>query len=151
MGMGASPQGQSTSVLEFAPGVVVGRAALRFTFSRSSGPGGQAVNKISSKAHLRVSVGAIEGLDANAAARLRSLAGRRLTQDDEILLEAETYRSQLDNKQACLQKFRDLVRAALVKPKVRRKKKPSRAMIEKRLDSKRRISEKKRLRQSRDT
>src|SRR5690606_23893594 len=88
---------QSTSRVEFAPGVSVARSDLRFTFSRSGGPGGQAVNKLSTRAELRVAVDAIEGVDDAAAARLRRLAGKRLNQSDEIVLHAETYRSQLDN------------------------------------------------------
>lgn len=140
---------QSTSRVEFAPGVSVARSDLRFSFSRSGGPGGQAVNKLSTRAELRVAVDAIEGVDDAAAARLRRLAGKRLNQSDEIVLHAETYRSQLDNKNAALEKLTELVRAALVKPKVRRKKKPSRAMIERRLEAKRRTGEKKRQRQTR--
>lgn len=122
---------------------------LRFTFARSGGPGGQAVNKISTKANLRVRVGDIHGLDGAAAARLRKAAGRRLTQNDELLISAESHRSQLSNKLECLDRLQQLIAAALIVPKQRRKKKPTRAMIEKRLAGKRQRSEKKKLRQSR--
>jgi ribosome-associated protein len=104
------------------------------------------VNKLSTRAQLRINIDAIHGLDEGAQARLRALAGRRMTSEDEIVLESETYRSQLDNKEACVEKLRGLVRAALIRPKIRRKKRPSRAMIENRLETKRRSSEKKRLR-----
>jgi ribosome-associated protein len=137
---------QPESALELAPGVWIARSDLDFTFSRSSGPGGQAVNKLSTRAQLRVAVGVIQGLDEPAAARLRRLAGKRLTQEDEILLEAQTYRSQLDNKQLAIERLQQLVTAALVRPKVRRKKKPTRAMKEKRLAGKRLQSEKKQSR-----
>ena len=134
------------SRLEFGPGVWIERDALRFDFSRASGPGGQAVNKLSTRAQLHVSVRDIRGMDDHAAARLRRLAGKRLTLDDELLIQAQTHRSQHDNKQACIDRLRELVAAALVRPKTRKKSKPTRGMIERRLESKRRQSHKKGLR-----
>ena len=136
-------------LLRIAPGVWIERGDLHFVFSRSGGPGGQAVNKISTRAQLRVSLSAIRGLPDDAAARLRHLAGRRLTADDELLIAAETFRSQQDNKQACIDRLRGLIAAALVRPKVRKKKKPTRSMIEKRLKGKRMQSEKKQVRRGR--
>ena len=135
--------------LRVVPSVWIERGDLHFAFSRSGGPGGQAVNKISTRAQLRVAVGAIRGLPDDAAARLRHLAGRRLTADDELLIAAETFRSQQDNKWACIERLQALIAAALVRPKVRKKKKPSRSMIEKRLKGKRMQSEKKQVRRDR--
>jgi len=129
-----------------APGVSVPRAALRFTFVRARGPGGQAVNKVSTAAQLHVAVEAVKGLDDAARARLRTLAGHRLTREDDLTFRSETHRSQLDNRRACLARFRQLVVQAQRPPKVRRKKKPTRAMIQRRLDRKRRQSEKKQRR-----
>jgi ribosome-associated protein len=134
---------------EIAPGVYLTKSALRFSFSRSSGPGGQAVNKLSIRAELRVAVKDVQGLPSDAADRLRALAGRRLTQEDEIILHADASRSQLDNKHECLERLRAMVRAALVRPKRRKKKKPTRGMIERRLESKRKSSQKKNLRRTR--
>ena len=131
-----------------APGVTVRPGGLHFVFSRASGPGGQAVNKISSKATLRVAVRDIVGLDEHALARLRHLAGRRLTIEDEIVISAETSRSQLDNKLECIERLRALVLEARQKPKQRKKSKPTRAMVRKRLESKKRQSQKKNLRRS---
>lgn len=148
MAMHAEKLHELDSRLAAAPGVWIARKNLRFTFSRSSGPGGQAVNKLSTKALLRVPLTAIHGLHEGAADRLRTLAGRRVTDADELLIEAETFRSQQDNKQACIERFLSMLRQALVEPKVRRKKKPTRSMIEKRLSSKRRSSEKKSLRRT---
>jgi ribosome-associated protein len=147
--MAAHEDQSRPGALEFGSGEWIARSDLRFTFSRSSGPGGQAVNKLSTRATLRVAVNAIQGLDDAARDRLRALAGKRLTQDDDILIDAETHRSQLDNKLACIEKFTAMVRSAMKRPKVRRKSKPTRSMIEKRLASKRRTSEKKLLRQTR--
>jgi ribosome-associated protein len=131
-----------------AAGVWVHPEDLRYRFTRSSGPGGQAVNKLSTRAELRVAVAAVRGLDDDGRGRLRRLAGRRLTADDEILLHADTHRSQLDNRRACLERLRDLVTRAARRPKRRRRTRPSRAMIERRLTAKRRTSEKKQQRRA---
>jgi ribosome-associated protein len=128
---------------DLVPGVRLAPDGLRFTFSRASGPGGQNVNKLSTRAELRVSVGDLIGLDLAAADRLRQFAGKRLTRDDEIAITAGTHRSQLDNKAECVARLRDLVIKAMVRPKTRRKTKPSRGAKERRLQSKRLMSEKK--------
>jgi len=140
---------QSDSREELAPGVGVERSELQFTFVRSGGPGGQAVNKLSTQAQLRVAVGAIEGLSERAARRLRRLAGQRLTKNDELLIQSQTHRSQLDNRRACLDRLRQLVAEAIKEPKPRKKSRPTRAMIEKRLAAKRKQAEKKRERRAR--
>jgi ribosome-associated protein len=135
------------SIIELAPHVHVRRASLRFTFSRSSGPGGQAVNKIATRAQLRVRIDHIHGLDDAGRGRLRSLAGQRLVgEDEEILIEAQTHRSQLANKEVCIEKLQQLVRQAARPPRKRRKTKPSRGAIEKRLQTKRQTSERKQRR-----
>ncbi|MBT8486729.1 MAG: aminoacyl-tRNA hydrolase [Phycisphaerales bacterium] len=137
------PPEESPSTERLAPGVWVARNDLRFTFTRSQGPGGQAVNKLSTAAQLRVPVDAIRGLDERALRRLRRLAGRRLTADDEIMIQSQESRSQLKNRQRCMERLRSLVLHARVVPKIRKKTKPSRAMIQRRLDAKRRLKEKK--------
>ena len=137
----------SNGPLGLAPGVTVASDHVRFSFSRSSGPGGQAVNKLSTRAELRVAVEAIVGLSEPVRQRLRDLAGRRLTGGDEILIVAESERSQLQNRRACLERLRALVTEALAVPKPRRPTKPSRGAVEKRLETKRRQSERKQTRQ----
>lgn len=129
--------------LELAPGVTIAAGDVVFSFSRSSGPGGQAVNKLSTRAELRVAVEAISGLSELVRQRLRDLAGRRLTQADEILIAAESERSQLANRRECVRRLRVLMGRALAVPKKRRPTKPSRAAIEKRLEQKRRRAGKK--------
>jgi ribosome-associated protein len=118
-------------------------------FSRSSGPGGQAVNKISSKATLRLNLADIRGLSEQAIERLRRLAGSRLTNQDDLLISCETSRSQHDNKAACMERLHQMIAQAQRTPKVRKKVKPSRGMVERRLESKRRAAQKKGLRRSR--
>ena len=137
---------QPADAFEIAPGVWIAPDALDFTFTRSSGPGGQAVNKLATRAQLRVAVADITGLDDPARRRLRRLAGQRLTKDDVLVVQADVHRSQHQNRRECLSRLGELVRRALVKPKVRRRTKPSKAMIERRLDEKRQHSEKKQRR-----
>ena len=136
----APPEPQAAGV-ELAPGVRVPESGLRFQFARSGGPGGQNVNKVNTKAELWVRVDAITGLSGRAVARLRTLAGRRLTDAGEIHVAAETARSQQANRAAALERVRELLVAALHEPKPRRKTKPSKASKRRRLESKRRKSE----------
>jgi ribosome-associated protein len=123
--------------VELAPGVMVPPAALRLQFARSGGPGGQNVNKVNTKAELWVHVASIVGLTQRAKARLRTLAGNRLTQGDEIHLRAESERSHQANRQEVLDRLRQMIVQARVEPKVRRKTKPSKAAKQRRLDAKR--------------
>ena len=132
--------------IELAPGVSVDPADLRYAFSRSGGPGGQAVNKLSTRAELRVRVEAIRGLSAAAAARLRDLAGRRLNRSGEIVLTSQTTRSQLENKRRCLDHLTVLVEKAVTPPPKRRPTRATKASIEKRLKQKRRVARKKEAR-----
>ncbi len=126
--------------LHLAPGVWVEARALRYTYVASSGPGGQNVNKRSTKAVLRVAVGDL-GLRPGVADRLRALAGHRLTGDDEILLSSDEHRSQRRNKEACTDILRALLVEASVRPKIRRPTKPTRGSVERRIDSKKQRSQ----------
>ncbi len=144
--MSEADAGQPEAIEVLASGVWVARADLTFTFTRGSGPGGQAVNKLSTAAQLRVPLDRIHGLDERAAARLRHLAGRRLTDGGELLVRSRTHRSQLDNRRACLERLGRLVAAASAVPRVRRKTRPTKAMIERRLAEKKRQADKKRQR-----
>lgn len=118
-----------------APGFHVPAQALRFTFSRSAGPGGQNVNKLATRAELRVAISDL-GLPLDAAERLRRLGGRRVTLAGELVLVDESNRSQRRNREACLERLRSLVAEALVAPVARRASKPTRASKRRRLASK---------------
>jgi ribosome-associated protein len=133
--------------IQLGPGVWTDREQLRFGFSRASGPGGQNVNKVNTKTELRISLTALHGMSDRALSRLKTLAGRRITSEGEILLTADAERTQEANRRACMEKLRELIVTALVEPKVRRKSKPSRAAKKRRLDSKKRQGEKKKQRQ----
>ena len=124
------------SVLRLGGGASVRADVLLFKFIRSSGPGGQNVNKVSTAAELRVAIAAIEGLDERALDRLRDLAGRRINAAGELVLRAETSRSQRENREICLDKLKQLVAAAAKRPKVRRPTKPTRGSKERRLEQK---------------
>jgi ribosome-associated protein len=141
-GAGASAPAGGARV-ELAPGVSVPESALRFQYARSSGPGGQNVNKVNTKAEAWVPLAALAGggLSERAAGRLVMLAGRRLTEAGEIHIASDTHRTQRANRQAVLDRLRELLLEALHEPKARRKRKPSRAAKQRRLESKRHRSD----------
>ncbi len=109
---------------------------LEWTYVRSGGPGGQNVNKVASKAVLRWNAVATTALPDDVKARLLAQQAGRLTTEGDLLLTSQRYRDQERNRQDCLEKLRDIVTAATVVPKVRKKKKPTRASKERRLAAK---------------
>jgi len=131
------------SAIDLGRGAWIAPSRLQWSFSRSGGPGGQHVNKTSTKATLRIHMDDVHGLDDAARARLVDIASSRLTQGDEIVLQADESRSQLDNREAALRRLRAIVIQAATPPKIRRKTKPTRGSKERRLQSKKRDSEKK--------
>ena len=139
----AAPVAYTGVPVEVAPGVRVPESALRFQYARSSGPGGQNVNKVNTKAELWVPVAALSagGLSGRATGRLRALAGRRLTDAGEIHIASDTHRTQQANRQAVVDRLRELLVSAMHEPKVRRKTRPSRAAKRRRLEAKRHRSE----------
>ena len=116
------------------------------SYVRSPGPGGQNVNKVATACELRFHVGATKLLDDAGRARLRALAGRRLTRLDEIVLEAHRHRSQEANRRDALARLEEIIGRARLAPKVRKKTRPGRAAKARRLESKRQVKDKKRLR-----
>ena len=122
---------------------------LEWKFIRSSGPGGQNVNKVASAVQLRFLLPQNTSLPAAVRARLRRLVGQRLVDDGTILLSARSERSQEQNRRAALERLADLVRAALIEPKIRKKTRPTRASKERRIDTKKRRAGTKRERSGR--
>jgi ribosome-associated protein len=136
-----TPQPQQDPVasgLRVAPGVTLPQTLLGFSFSCSGGPGGQNVNKLATRAQLRVALADLQPiLGAPVCARLRRLAGARVTLAGDLLLTDEGTRSQQMNRQACLERLRELVLHALTPPRPRKRTKPSRGARARRLETKR--------------
>jgi ribosome-associated protein len=132
------------------PGVSVPAAAISFAAVRSSGPGGQNVNKVASKVELRVDLSAIVGLDAGARQRLLNLSSGHLDAEGRLLVVSQKTRDQLQNLEDAREKIRALIARALVAPRVRRKTKPTRGSVERRITEKKRHGANKAARQSRD-
>jgi ribosome-associated protein len=119
---------------------------ISFDFVRSSGPGGQNVNKVSSAVQLRFHILESHSLSPEVRERLIRLAGNRMTQSGELIIEARRFRSQLQNREDALDRLYTLVEKASVRPKARRDTRPTTASKRRRLESKKRHSENKRLR-----
>lgn len=132
-----------------APGVAIREELLRCSFVASSGPGGQNVNKRSTKAQLRVLVDEL-GLNERARRRFDRLAGSSINSEGEVVIQSDSTRSQAQNKKACIDKLKDLVLRAVVEPKKRRATKPTRGSIERRIGAKKRRGETKRRRRDPD-
>lgn len=111
-------------------------ADLAWSFVRASGPGGQNVNKVATAAQLRFDLAGTQSLEPAVKQRLRSLAGRRVTDDGALIIVARNQRTQEGNRREALERLTDLVRRALVVPKARRPTRPTRASRERRLETK---------------
>jgi ribosome-associated protein len=121
---------------------------LREEFVRASGPGGQHVNKVSTAVQLRFDVVHSPSLPADVRDRLITLAGRRITEEGVIVIEARRFRSQERNRQDARERLAALVRKAAERPKTRRKTHPTKASKKRRLEEKRRRSHMKRTRRT---
>lgn len=119
---------------------------FRFSYVRSSGPGGQNVNKVNSKAVLRWDVANSPSLPEDVRTRLLAKIGSQLTTAGELVLSSDRYRDQPRNREDCLQKVQTLVKSVATPPKKRRPTKPGRAAKARRRQSKEAHSQKKQQR-----
>ncbi len=134
----------------FVGPVTIPESAMWIRAVRSSGPGGQNVNKVASKVELRVDLGAIVGLDAGAHARLRALCKNDLDADGKLFVTSQLTRDQRRNLDDAREKVRSLVARALVRPVPRKKTKPSRASQNRRIEEKKRRGRDKAIRRGGD-
>jgi ribosome-associated protein len=133
-------------VIQITPTLALDESEIQITFVQSSGPGGQNVNKVATAAQLRFDVAQSPSLPPAVRERLIKLAGKSITKDGWLVIDARRFRTQERNRQDALDRLTDLVRAATVEPKPRRPTRPSRAAKRRRLESKRKRGEVKRLR-----
>jgi len=130
-------------MLDVAPHIRIPLDEFEFTYARSSGPGGQNVNKVNSKALLRWNPTTSPSLPDDVRARFLTRFSSRVTTLGEILISSEKTRDQRKNVEDCLERLRGMLLEIAKAPKKRRPTKPSRASKERRLDSKRRDGAKK--------
>lgn len=135
-------------MIEITPSYSVDESELQLAFVRSSGPGGQNVNKVATAVQLRFDV-LHSSLPEDVKGRLKNIAGNKITSDGELLIEAKKFRTQEQNREEALKRFVELVQRAFKKPNLRTKTKPTAASREKRLQQKRQRGEIKKIRQSR--
>ena len=133
-------------MLIITPSLAIDESEFEERFVRASGPGGQNVNKVATAVELRFDAERSPALGDDVKARLRAIAGTRMTAEGVLVIDARRFRTQAQNREDARQRLADLLRQALVRPKRRRKTRPSRAAVERRIESKRRHSERKRAR-----
>jgi ribosome-associated protein len=138
----------SEGLIHITRDIAIDESEIKHQFIRSSGPGGQKVNKVATAVQIRFDVDNSPSLPDDVRDRLIRLAGRRITGDGMLVIDARRFRTQEQNRKDATERLVALIRKAAERPKSRRKTRPTLASKKRRLDTKRRHSETKRMRQS---
>ncbi len=133
-------------MIQVTTNIAISESEIREEFIRSSGPGGQNVNKVASAVQLRFSVSQSPSLSEDVKQRLLKLAGRRINTEGVLIIEAKRHRTQSQNRDDAMGRLISLIKKASESPKPRVKTRPTRASKERRLETKRQRSKIKRLR-----
>jgi ribosome-associated protein len=134
-------------VLHITNDIIIDEREIHEEFVRSSGPGGQNVNKVATAVKLRFDVAKSPSLPEDVRNRLKRLAGRRLTREGILIIDARRFRTQEGNRRDAMERFIDLLRRAAMKPKRRIKTRPTLASRRRRLEGKLQRGETKKARQ----
>lgn len=132
--------------MQITPSLQIDDRELQFEFVRAAGPGGQNVNKVATAAQLAFDAASSPSIPDEVKARLIKIAGKRMTKDGILLIEARRFRTQAQNREDALARFRDLLRKAAAKPRARKKTLPTKNSREQRLKAKKLRGELKRAR-----
>lgn len=133
-------------MLQINDRIEIPKAELQFSFAKSPGPGGQNVNKLNTKAILRWRIRESQAISAAQKARFYQRFGGRVTQDGEVLIVSHEARTQAGNQAACLDRLKAMLLQILTPPKPRKATRPTAGSRRRRLDNKRKTSDKKRSR-----
>jgi ribosome-associated protein len=140
------PRNDSVRITDGQREVVIPGTAIEWQFARSGGPGGQHVNRTSTKAMLRFDLARSPHLPDDVRRRMVARVGSRLAADGTLVITSQVHRDQARNVADCIDRLSDLVRRSLAPPKRRRETRTPRSAIADRLDSKKRRAQTKRLR-----
>ena len=132
-------------MIQVTPDLAIDENEIKEEFIRASGPGGQNVNKTASKAQLRFNINS-PTISDEVKDRLYKIAGKRINEQGELIIEAQRFRTQEQNRQDAVERLVRLLRLVLYEPRARQKTRPTSASRQRRLDSKKRRSETKHLR-----